>query len=521
MRRLPSRAEQLQRLRDQMFDLVVIGGGATGAGIALDALTRGLSVALIERDDFASGTSSRSTKLLHGGVRYLERAIKHFRYGEFSLVTEALHERKTLIKLAPHLTRPLALLTPVYDWHHIPYYWAGLKIYDWIAGRAGLGHSRFLWPQKAIHQFPMLQHHHLRGAIVYYDGQFDDARLNLAVILTAVTKGGVAVNHLEATELMEDGVRGRDQLSGQEIAIRGKVTVNATGPFADNLRTAGGQVESLIAPSLGVHLVLDARFSSPNTGLLIPKTEDGRVLFLLPWEGGTLVGTTDATTELTASPRPKTSEVDYLLRHVGHYLETEVTRQHIRSAWAGIRPLIRQGHAGNTASMSRDHFIEVGPSGLITTVGGKWTTYRRMALDTVDRAVQVGSLKPLRPSQTETTYLEGAQGFCDLPTHTPAHLAHTYGGHTPDVLKAGSMTPLATGYPFGEAQVIHAVQAEYACTPADVLARRIRLAFLDQAAARQALPRVAELMAPLLNWSEVEKKRQVDTTHLFLDTFGL
>jgi len=301
-----ARADALARLDGGRFDLLVIGGGATGAGVALDAATRGLAVAMVERDDFSAGTSSRSTKLIHGGVRYLEKAVKEFDRTQFALVRDALRERAVLIDIAPHLARALPLVTPLYNWFQVPYFMTGLKMYDWLAGKANLHPSRFVDAKEALERFPMLRADGLRGAVVYYDGQFDDARMNVALAMTAVEEGAVVANHAEVTGLLKEegrvrGARLRDRESGSELDVHAQVVVNATGPFTDQIRRMDDPgTPPMLTASSGIHIVLDERFSPPETGLLIPETEDGRVLFLLPWQGHTLIGTTDNPADIEA-----------------------------------------------------------------------------------------------------------------------------------------------------------------------------------------------------------------------------
>jgi glycerol-3-phosphate dehydrogenase len=529
------REHQLEQLKTQVFDLLVIGGGATGSGIALDAATRGLKVALVERDDFASGTSSKSTKLIHGGVRYLELAVKKFDRSQLHLVRDALHERATLLKLAPHLTRPLSIVTPLYKWMEVPYYRIGLKMYDWLAGRSNLYPSRFMKAEEVRRQFPLLKSEKLRGGVVYYDGQFDDARMNVAIALTAAAEGAAILNHGEVRELLKEekricGARIKDLIGGEEFPVKARVVINATGPFVDGIRKMDDPVvPPMLTASSGVHIVLDRRFSPPETGLLIPKTEDGRVLFLLPWLGHTLVGTTDNPAPIEEDPRATEEEIQYILRHVEKYFEAPIGRQDVLSAWSGLRPLVSNPKAADTAQLSRDHVIQVSPSGLITIAGGKWTTYRRMALDTVEQAIRLGHLKG-GASRTETTLLVGAKKFrSDLPLeleknfHLSAdvaeHLSRSYGDRAEKVALLdtnGQGRRLVSHHPYLESEVLYGVREEAAQTALDVLARRTRLAFLDKAAARAALPRVVELMAGELKWSTERQQKERETAMNYL-----
>jgi glycerol-3-phosphate dehydrogenase len=529
------RQESINQLKQHAFDILVIGGGATGTGIALDAATRGLKVALVERDDFASGTSSKSTKLIHGGVRYLETAVKTFDKGQFNLVRDALHERATLLKIAPHLTRPLAILTPLYKWYEGPYYRIGLKIYDWLAGRTNLFPSRWMGRKEALAQFPKLKSQGLKGGVVYSDGQFDDARMNVTLALTAAEEGAVVVNHLEVTSLLHEngklaGASLQDRIGGERFDVKAKVIINATGPFADALRLMDDpSAKPLLSASSGVHVVLHERFCPPNTGLLVPKTDDGRVLFFLPWLGHTLVGTTDNPALITKDPKPTEEDIQYILKHVKKYLGIEVKRDEVMAAWSGLRPLVSDPKAADTAKLSRDHFVQVSDSGLITITGGKWTTYRKMAFDTVNEAVKRWGLKAL-PSRTESTILAGGKNFrreereeletkYGFPKEVAHHLNRSYGDRAGEIVKLageGYGARLSPDHPYLEADVIHAVRKEGAQTAVDVLARRLRLAFLDHDATRSALPRVIELMAKELGWGEERKKKEAEEVSCYL-----
>ncbi|MCS7058968.1 MAG: FAD-dependent oxidoreductase [Meiothermus sp.] len=520
------RAELLDRLAQETFDLLVVGGGASGAGVALEAALRGLRVALVERYDFAEGTSSRSTKLIHGGVRYLELAVKTLDPVQLNLVRDALRERAILLRLAPHLARPLWLLTPLYRPLELPYYYLGLKLYDLLAGKARLAPARLTPRREALELFPALNPVGLKGAVAYQDGQFDDARYNLELALTALAHGAVVLNHARVTGLVKVGGRlagavVQDRLGGREVEVMARGVVNATGPFADALRRMDDpEAPPIIAPSSGVHLVLDGKYTPPQTGLLVPRTEDGRVLFVLPWRGATLVGTTDNPSALHDHPPVSEEEVGYILRQVRPYLG-EIPRSAVRAAWSGLRPLVARG-AADTARLARDHLIEERPSGLISLVGGKWTTYRKMAQDLVDYAVGRLGLQA-GPSRSAETPLVGGQGFdpegarrleeIGLPPQVAQHLHQAYGARAPQVAQLaleGYGAPLVEGWPYLEAEVVYAARFEMAQTPLDVLARRTRLAFLDTQAALAALARVGELLGKELGWTQEERQRRME-----------
>ena len=376
------------------YDLLVIGGGATGSGIALDAATRGLKVALVERDDFAAGTSSKSTKLVHGGVRYLEKAVWELDYNQYALVKEALRERKYFLDTAPHLSRWLPIMLPLQHWWQAPYFWAGTKFYDFLAGSEGIESSYFLTRSKALDAFPMLRKDNLFGALVYYDGAHNDSRMNVSLAMTAALYGVTVVNHMEVTGLTKDAsgklngakvkdmVQSKNSRSSEEFTIRAKGVINATGPFSDSIRKMDDQaVQEIVAPSSGVHVVLPGYYSPAGMGLIDPSTSDGRVVFFLPWQGNTIAGTTDAPTEISAQPIPGEDEIRWILNEIRSYLapDINVRRGDVLAAWSGIRPLVKDPKAKNTESLVRNHLVTASDSGLLTCAGGKWTTYRQMS----------------------------------------------------------------------------------------------------------------------------------------------
>jgi len=516
----------------ETFDLLVVGGGATGCGVALDAASRGLKVALAEKGDFACGTSGRSTKLLHGGVRYLEAAVLHLDRVQFNLVRDALAERGLLLKLAPHLTRRLTLITPLYRLSDIPYLLAGLKLYDLLAGDAGLGASRFLSASEMLERFSGLKREGLKGGVLYYDGQFDDARFNLALALTAIEEGAAVASRLEVVALLKKGGKMaggvlRDRLSGREFEVAARCVVNACGPQADRLRALDDPAAPLLLQvSSGTHLLLPRRFWPHDEGVTIPKTEDGRVLFILPWHGGCLVGTTDHPAPASDQPRPLGEEIDYLLRHLSRHFDLNPTRADLLACWSGLRPLVRDPAAADTASLARDHVVSSSPSGLITVVGGKWTTYRKMARDTVDFAAKRGGLTPRSGCRTATLPLYGAAGFDPagagalaarfaLTPESAAHLNQSYGALAPQVAelcRGESAEPLAAGYPYLKGELYWGMRREFVLGAADFLARRLPLALLDRAAAERAAPWVLSVMTRELGWDgarQAEERQEV------------
>ena len=506
-----NREQMLARLSRHSgpWDIVVIGGGATGAGIAVDAATRGYSVALLEQSDFGKGTSSRSTKLVHGGVRYLQQ-------GNISLVREALRERMILLRNARHVVSSLPLIVPAYaQWERV-FYGAGLTAYDLLAGRSGFGRSTVLSRRATLERLPELQPEGLRGGVLYYDGQFDDSRLLINLVQTAAEHGAMLLNYARVTGVSTtagrvDGVVATDEETATELRLQARVVINATGAFADGVRMlATATVEPMIAPSQGAHLVLDRSFLPGPTALMIPRVGDGRVMFAIPWRGHTLLGTTDTPIPApTLEPRPLREEVDFLLRTAARYLRRAPTAGDVRSVFAGIRPLIRKGETRITAALARDHNIDVTPSGLITTTGGKWTTYRHMAEQTVDRAAEVGGL-PSRPSVTVSLPVHG----CDPNAERYGHLA-TYGSDAPALRQLAVEQPelarvLDPDLPAIGAEVVWAARGEMARTVEDVLARRLRALFLNARAAMRMAPEVARLLARELRQDETWQRLQVD-----------
>jgi glycerol-3-phosphate dehydrogenase len=506
-----NREEMLRRLHDrgQPWDIVIVGGGATGVGSAVDAASRGYNVLLLEQSDFGKGTSSRSTKLVHGGVRYLQQA-------NVSLVMEALKERGILRENAPHLVHDLAFVVPNYDWWEAPFYGIGLKIYDMLAGRYGFGPSNHLSREKTIERIPTIEAEGLRGGTVYYDGQFDDARLLINLVQTAAEQGATLLNYVEVTGLLKAGdgfiagVIARDLESGEDLSVAAKAVVNATGAFADTIRRMDNpQAKPMISPSQGVHIVLHKSFLPGDTAVMVPRTDDGRVLFAIPWHDRVLVGTTDTPVdEVPLEPRPLDEEIDFILKHTARYLKKDPAPEDVLSTFAGIRPLVSDGGEGSTAGLSRDHTVHVAGSGLITITGGKWTTYRKMAEDTVDHAATVAQLED-EACVTKQLAIHGfhkqAQKFGDL---------EHYGSDAPaidDLIRSDPSyaEKLHPELSVRAGEVIWAVRHEMARTVDDVLARRTRSILLNARAAIEAAPKIAVLMAKELGRDESWQVDQV------------
>ena len=497
-----SRKQLLAQLAKPVtYDVAIIGGGATGLGVALDAAARGFSVVLVESHDFAKGTSSRATKLVHGGVRYLAQ-------GNIALVREALHERTTLLRNAPHLAQPLPFVMPSYKIWETPFYGAGLKMYDALAGKAGLGDTEFLSRAQTLACLPTARPDGLKGGVKYWDGQFDDARLALALARTAVEKGALVVNYCAATGLVHEdrkvvGLTCQDQEAGQAFEIRARCVINAAGVWVDEFRQKDGDaigrpVKPMVAPSQGVHVVVDREFLPGDHALMVPKTADGRVLFGVPWLGKIILGTTDTPRgDLAREPRPFKDELDFILSESARYLAKAPGPKDIRSMWVGLRPLVKpQGEDGDdTKGLSREHTVLVSRSGLVTVTGGKWTTYRAMAEDVLEQCM-ARKLLPRRPAGvTVKLPLVGAapgRPLCEPPGE------HLYGSEA-DTLRAlpGADTWLWRDGEGGlsEAMVRYAVRHEMARTLEDVLARRCRVLFLDAAQAAELIEPVSALLS--------------------------
>lgn len=469
-----NRDEMLQQLQQTAeWDIVIIGGGATGLGAAVDAATRGYKTLLIEAYDFGKGTSSRSTKLVHGGVRYLAQ-------GNIKLVMEALRERGYLLKNAPHITSASPFIVPAYSWFDKFFYGVGLKVYGIMAGKLSLGKTRLLNKKETLQQLPGISEKNLKGGILYYDGQFDDARLATDLAITAIKHGATIINYCKANALIKTNgkikaVVVEDSISGKTYEVKTQVVINATGVFTDAIMQMDEpENEMLVLPSQGIHLVVDKKFFPGTNALMIPKTEDGRVLFAVPWHNKVVLGTTDTPIDqISFEPRPLEEEIEFVLHHANLYLSQNIQRSDVRSTFAGLRPLVRQKGAKSTALVSRDHTILVSKANLVTITGGKWTTYRKMAEDVVNNAAFISKL-PKKECVTKTLAISN------------------------NAVKKGADF-LKESYSCNETDIAHFIQNEMAVTVEDILARRTRLLLLDADAAIAAAPAVAKAMAQLLN----------------------
>jgi len=528
---MKSRAEALQELASREFDVCVIGGGATGAGCALDAQLRGFTTALVDSGDFGSATSSASTKLVHGGVRYLQEAVAHADIEQFRVVQHALRERVLMLRNAPHLAHPLEFIVPCFSAFELAYYGTGMKVYEWIASGASLGKSRILSKTATLAELPGLKPDALRGSVSYWDGQFDDARFCIALTKTFTDAGGEAANYLRVVEFEKTSDSKLtaavvdDRLLGQKFVIRARRFINATGPFSDGVRLlANPNAVKKLAPSKGVHILLPLE-DFVSRALLIPKTEDGRVIFAIPWMGRLLVGTTDEEADAGDDLTVTQSELEYLLRHLNHYSSRQYRAEEVVSVFAGIRPLVRSGHA-QTKELVRDHEVEVDQqSGLISILGGKWTTYRYMAEQTIDvlqRQLKLTTQhRATTPTKSREHVLAGSHGYTPkywqtlvsenaLDEATARHLAQKFGTETAAVFElarqdAQLQRPIVNGAAPIRAEAVYCSRTEMACTIEDVLARRTGLQFYSLDMAIAAAPVVASLLAREQGWSKQQE----------------
>ncbi|RYU92660.1 glycerol-3-phosphate dehydrogenase/oxidase [Emticicia agri] len=531
-----NRTQNIERIKTEEFDICIIGAGASGAGCALDAALRGLKVALIEKNDFAAETSSKSTKLIHGGVRYLEQAFKNLDFGQLRQVRHGLEERHIVIKNAPHLAHPLALITPVYSWLEGMYFTIGLTIYGFFAKNDTMPKAQWLSKKQTFERIPTLTPK-LHSSVMYYDGQLDDARYCLAIAHSADNQGVAVVNHAEVVNFGKDATgkiisaEVKDLSGNSSLTIKSKLFINCTGPFADSIRLlANPALEKRLRPSKGVHMMLPADVLKSADAMLIPKTKDGRVVFVIPFEGEVMVGTTDDEYKnLKKEPVLESQEIDFLLDTLRPYLAKVPDRSAIKSGFGGLRPLIASSGSKATKKLVRDHEVEHDhTSNLISLLGGKWTTYRLMAKDTIDGACQLLGID--KPCTTERHYLIGGENYqfeewknmakeYQLDADICQHLLQKYGTQARMVLKHSSKERLHPKYPFIEAEVIYTVKEEMACTLRDFFARRIRMELLDWQATYDTIPKVADLMSEQLDWTESQKQSNISEYQKLLKGF--
>jgi glycerol-3-phosphate dehydrogenase len=502
-----NRSQQIQQLKStHHWDIIIIGGGATGLGAAVDSAARGYKTLLVEQYDFGKGTSSRSTKLIHGGVRYLQQ-------GNIRLVRDALRERGLLLKNAPHLAHPLKLVMPSYRWYETLYYGLGLKVYNFLSGKLSLGKSEMLSIKKTQHYIKGLDGKRLSGGVAYFDGQFDDARLCTTLALTAVDVSATVLNYTKVTGLIREnekvkGVVVHDTINNETYEARGTVVVNATGVFVDEvLRMDDDGLEKAVSPSQGIHIVVDKKFFPGEQALFIPRTDDGRVLFAVPFHNKVIIGTTDTSVEQpTIEPVPLETEVEFVISHFNRYVHTGLQRSDVKSVFAGLRPLIKIPGKKKTAVLPRDHTIWVSKGGMINISGGKWTTYRKMAQEVILKSHYAGGLAYTR-CQTETMKLHGWVKKVDL--EDPLHYYGSDAAAIRYLQHQGYTQTIHPNLHYTIAEVMWAVGNEMAMTVEDVLSRRTRALILDAKAAIEAAPLVADIMMKEMNKDEAWKENQL------------
>lgn len=537
-----NRNASLVKLKSEEFDICIIGAGASGAGCALDAVLRGYKVAIIDKKDFASETSSRSTKLIHGGVRYLEQAFKKLDFAQLKQVRHGLEERHIVLKNAPHLARPLALMTPVSSWIEGLYFKIGLQLYDTFATNDSLPKSKWLSKKEVLDKIPTLNKKKLHSGVLYYDGQLDDARYCLALVQSASEAGAVAANYLDVTGFTKNdsgklvGVQVKDTQSGSEFIIKSKLVINCTGPFSDKIRLlANPALPERLRPSKGVHVVLPFETLNSEYAMLIPKTSDGRVVFAIPFEGAMMIGTTDTESDsIDSEATLNESEKRYLVDTLNPFLANQIDITKLKAGFGGLRPLLSADPSKSTKSLVRDHEVEVDSStGLVSLLGGKWTTYRLMAKDTIDEADAI--LSNRNECLTADHMLAGGENFDPalqrtlvsqyaLPEDVAQHLTKKYGSRAALVAELTINDKylnerLSASYPYIKAEIIYTVRNEMVITPRDFLARRVRMEITDWQETLNCLPVVARLMARELDWDDSETQRQMDDYSLLLKQF--
>ncbi|KRH92885.1 Glycerol-3-phosphate dehydrogenase [Pseudoloma neurophilia] len=539
-----SRDRTLSNLKTKLYDILVIGGGINGAGCALDGATRGLKVAMVEGGDFGQETSSKSTKLIHGGVRYLEQAFKTLDMRNLSLVIEALYERKFILDAIPYVAKPLKIMLPVYNRLMVPYFLAGLKMYDLFSWNRSLGPSHYISTEETVKNFPDIEKSKLKGSIVYYDGIHDDARTNLMVAITASYYGADVLNYCKVIELIKKngiivGAKCENKLTKEVFEIHSKCVISTVGPFTDQIKKmANKDSQNLVVPSSGIHLVVPKEYGVHNMGLLDPNTADGRVLFFIPWMDKTILGSTDNPCKVEQNPRAKEDEVQFILNEANKFLrnEKQLSKKKVLSAWSGIRPLVKDPTHTNTKTIARTHVVHQTEENLILLAGGKWTTYRAMAEDAINMAIKKNNLVAERPCITPYIKLLGSHQYgpdlyariereLNISEKETDHLINRYGDRAfimSDYKQENqTFTKLHENYLFSEEEVKYSIEHEMACKPADILSRRMRLGFIDVKAAEQCIDKVLEIFKNNLNFHKFDVKKEKKECIDYFNTLGL
>lgn len=519
-------------MKNKKYDIIIIGGGATGSGIALDSASRGFKTLLLEKNDFAQGTSSRSTKLVHGGVRYLEKAVKQLDKNQFNLVQEGLKERARLLHNAPHLCSRLTLVTPIYKWWELPYMFVGLSLYDFVSGIRGLGRSGIVSKSKMFNKFPLIKKEGLVGGVKYYDGSFNDSRLTISLLQTARKYNADCKNYHEVTSFIYDdngkitGVKVLDKINNKEVSFEATSIVNAGGVFADKINQLDDkEAKKMLDLSSGVHIVLDKKYLPSKEGLMIPKTEDGRVLFILPWMGKCLVGTTDDPTILSENPEVREEDIEYLLRHLKIYFDLKIEKNEILAQWCGIRPLVAPDKNADTSSIVREHEIRENKSGLINIIGGKWTTYRKMSEQVVDYVYKTQNKKKQK-CKTKKLKLIGSENLDvnyvsnKVDTNTNEYLLSQYGDKVKSILSFNkNIEYLTNSEPYTNVEVIYTIKEEFVQKPMDFLVRRCNVALINKNVSIEILDKVVQIMKDELNWDDEKANKEKEEALHVLNTF--
>ncbi|KAL7346848.1 glycerol-3-phosphate dehydrogenase [Encephalitozoon intestinalis] len=541
---VPTREAMMERLRSEVFDLIIVGAGSSGAGCALDGATRGLKVALVDAGDFGSGTSSKSTKLVHGGVRYLASAVSNLDWSQYKLVWQALEERSTMFRISPYLTNSIKIMVPVYSRILIPYYYIGLKLYDWISGLKSLGGSYFIGRKEAIDVFPHVNKKNLCGAMVYFDGQQDDVRNNVMLVMTAVYHGAVATNYLSVKSLISSGgkitgVRCKDGITGSEMEIKGLGVINSTGSFADDLRKkSDSSTGEIISQSSGTHIVIPKEYAPKEMGFLDPLTGDNRIAFFMPWMGKTLVGATDIKAKNELSPSPTKEDLKFLMHEVRAYTSQglKLVKDEVSAIWTGIRPLVKDDEVSETSSIVRKHFVKIEKNGLLTVTGGKWTIYRKIAEDAIDLAIREFSLKPKGPCVTKYVQILGSDGYSEdtyvsiqrklgVGKDTAERLTRFYGTMALKLAKyrrrGKKKDHLSEKYTYLVEEVEYCIDNEMAVRICDVLCNRLMIGLIDVKEAYRCLGKVLEIFKRKHRWDADRCNREEVDAIRMLNTYGL
>lgn len=538
----PSREKAVERLKSEAFDLLVIGGGSTGAGCALDAAARGLRVALVDSGDFGSGTSSKSTKLVHGGVRYLAKAVSNLDWSQYSLVRQALNERDVVFRISPYLTNSIKIMVPIYSRILVPYYYFGLKLYDWLSGLKSLGKSYFIGKRHAAEAFPHINRRGLHGAMVYHDGQQHDVRNNIMLVVTAAYYGATAVNHLMVKSLVLRGGKAVgavcvDSITGLELSVRAAGVINSTGNLADKLRKMENpDAGDIMVQSSGTHIVIPRKYTPRSMGFLDPNTGDGRVAFFMPWMGKTLVGATDNRTSLGCG-LPTEGDLDFLVHEVRAYTSDapKLKKRDVLAVWTGMRPLVKDPEAVQTEAIVRRHYIGAEKNGILTVTGGKWSIYRIMAEEAIDMAVKLFSLRTERPCMTKHIKILGSHGYTEklhleirwrlkVSKKTARHLARFYGARAlklADYIEDGGAAALSGKYPYLAEEVAYCIDNEFAVRVCDVLCNRLMLGLLDVREAHRCMKRVLEIFKTKCHWDADRCKMEEAEATRLLNSYGL